>query len=112
MHKYTFKANVSMDRLSPNQLLCQASQICPKLTADALVIRSQTGPFAMNVYKHTTIAYVEIFAGILFREVVKKLAPQNLWFYFHKYAACLVLRPVTDKFRGFYFRECRLTHKI
>ncbi len=35
-------------------------------------------------------------------------------FTFREYAhvACLILRLVTDKFSGFYFHECRLTHEI
>ncbi len=29
-------------------------------------------------------------------------------FQFHEYVACIVLRPVADNFRRFYFRKCRL----
>ncbi len=31
---------------------------------------------------------------------------------FHEYVACLVLRPVAEKFCGFYFRKCTLTREI
>ncbi len=48
---------------------------------------------------HTCAVYVETFAGILFHEVVKKLASQNFHgFNFHEYIACLILRLVTANF--------------
>ncbi len=51
--------------------------------------------------------------GILFREIVKLLALRNIrGFNFHKYVACLVLRPVADKVLRFIFHECRLTREI
>ncbi len=61
----------------------------------------------------TVHVYVEIFVGILFREILKKLAPQsfgglifaNTW---HTSYSDF-LRP---NFHGFYFRECRLTREI
>ncbi len=43
--------------------------------------------------------YVEIFAGILFREIVKTQAPRNFrGFNFRDYVACLVLRPTYVQF--------------
>ncbi len=43
--------------------------------------------------------YGEIFAGILFCKIMKKLAPQDFYsFNFHEYLDCLVLRPVTEAF--------------
>ncbi len=46
---------------------------------------------------------VEVFVGILFREIVKKLALRNfLGLNFREYIACLVLRLVTDKCSRFF----------
>ncbi len=60
----------------------------------------------LSLYCHKK--YLERFVGILFSEIVKKnLALRN----FRKYVACFVLRLVTDEFRDFYFRECRLTRE-
>ncbi len=57
--------------------------------------------------------YVEIFAGILFCETEKKLAPQNFCSLISQYVACLVLRPNAEKFSTFfYFRKCRPTHEM
>ncbi len=54
--------------------------------------------------------YVEIFTGIFFREIVKKLAPLNFSdFNFREYVACLILRP---NFCGFHFREFGLTRQM
>ncbi len=48
--------------------------------------------------------YIEIFAGNLFCEIMKKLALWNIrGFNIREYVACLVLRPVTDKSSRFLF---------
>ncbi len=48
--------------------------------------------------------YVEIFAGILFREIVKNQALRNFHgFNFRDYVACLVLRPTYVQFLRFLF---------
>ncbi len=46
-----------------------------------------------------TTVYVEIFAGILFREIVKNRSPRN----FRDYVVCLVLRPMYVQFLWFLF---------
>ncbi len=48
--------------------------------------------------------YVEIFAGILFREIMKNQAPRNFRsFNFRDYVACLILRPTYVQFLQFLF---------
>ncbi len=48
--------------------------------------------------RDTIYLYVEIFVGILFHEIVKKLALQHfLGFNVRKYVACLALKPVANK---------------
>ncbi len=63
---------------------------------------------AITNVSNTDTVCGEIFAGILFCEIVKNLAPRTIrGFNFWEYVACLVLRPI---FTAFYFRECRLTN--
>ncbi len=50
--------------------------------------------------------YVEMFAGILFHEIVKRLAQVS------EYGACLVSGQLPKDVHGFYFRDCRLTSEI
>ncbi len=52
--------------------------------------------------------YVKNFTGILFREIMRRLAQRN----FPEYVACLVLRLVTNSLSWGLFRECRLTCEI
>ncbi len=52
----------------------------------------------------TVTVYVEIFVGILFREIVKNQAPRNFrGFNFRDYVACLVVRPTYVQFLRFLF---------
>ncbi len=83
-----------------NSELCfQTSQVCRHAK---YVTFTQTWASVNNVradvqYLHMCTVYVEIFVGILFCEIVKKLGPQIFGcFHFREYVVCFVLRLVTD----------------